>query len=115
VLHQVIESPSDERAKIAAVLEINVLDPAMGSGHFLVEATEQLAQFLTELSTEREPSSDASDEVDVTYWKRPRGAQSCSYGVDLNPLAVDLAKFSIWLSTAAKDRPLSFLDFFLLI
>ena len=37
-------------------------------------------------------------------------AQSCIYGVDLNPLAVDLAKLSLWLITAAQDRPLSFLD-----
>ncbi|MBA2375296.1 MAG: Eco57I restriction-modification methylase domain-containing protein, partial [Rubrobacter sp.] len=39
-----------------------------------------------------------------------RVAQSCVYGVDLNPLAVDLAKLSLWLATVAKDRPLSFLD-----
>ena len=37
-------------------------------------------------------------------------AQSCIYGVDLNPLAVELAKLSLWLITAAQDRPLSFLD-----
>jgi hypothetical protein len=43
------------------------------------------------------------------YWKR-RVAQSCIYGVDLNPLAVELAKLSLWLTTVAQDRPLSFLD-----
>ena len=37
-------------------------------------------------------------------------AQNCIYGVDLNPLAVDLAKLSLWLATAAKGKPLSFLD-----
>ncbi|MEI8167514.1 MAG: Eco57I restriction-modification methylase domain-containing protein, partial [Chloroflexales bacterium] len=50
-----------------------------------------------------------NDESDLAYWKR-RVAQSCIYGVDLNPLAVDLAKLSLWLATAAKGRPLSFLD-----
>jgi hypothetical protein len=48
-------------------------------------------------------------ESNLAYWKR-RVVQSCIYGVDLNPLAVDLAKLSLWLSTVAKDRPLSFLD-----
>ncbi len=48
-------------------------------------------------------------EADLLYWKR-RVAQSCVYGVDLNPLAVELAKLSLWLTTVAKDRPLSFLD-----
>ena len=51
----------------------------------------------------------ATAEPDITYWKR-RVVQSCVYGVDLNPLAVDLAKLSLWLSTLASDRPLSFLD-----
>src|SRR5436853_7748959 len=46
---------------------------------------------------------------ELAYWKR-RVAQSCIYGVDLNPLAVELAKLSLWLTTVAKDRPLSFLD-----
>ena len=49
------------------------------------------------------------EEADLAYWKR-RVVQSCIYGVDLNPLAVELAKFSLWLITVAKDRPLSFLD-----
>ena len=46
---------------------------------------------------------------ELVYWKR-RVAQSCVYGVDANPLAVDLAKLSLWLATVARDRPLSFLD-----
>lgn len=112
-------------AQVQAVLNVNVLDCAMGSGHFLVEATDYLARRLVEadllppelrspaslpgspalpLSPSRTPSID-----ELAYWKR-RVAQSCVYGVDLNPLAVDLAKLSLWLATAAKDRPLSFLD-----
>ena len=96
-----------EQEKIAAILNIKVLDPAMGSGHFPVEATEYIARFLVE-HIER-PPTDAGDEADLAYWKR-RVAQSCIYGVDLNPLAVDLAKLSLWLVTVAKNRPLSFLD-----
>ncbi len=115
----------DDRARIEAVLSVNVLDPAMGSGHFLVEATEYIARFLVDLGVTVEgsrfkvegataappqPSTlNLQPEPDLAYWKR-RVAQSCIYGVDLNPLAVDLAKLSLWLITAAKDRPLSFLD-----
>ena len=94
----------------------------MGSGHFLVEVTEYIARFLVELGlrpeeaegTQVAPTTSAaqtsgSNEADVTYWKR-RVAQQCVYGVDLNPLAVELAKLSLWLVTVARDRPLSFLD-----
>src|SRR5205807_3401462 len=91
--------------RIQGVLAINVLDPAMGSGHFPVEVVEHIARFLIELGAQPEETSEA----DMTYWKR-RVAQQCIYGVDLNPLAVELAKLSLWLITAAKDRPLSFLD-----
>src|SRR5205814_6990522 len=80
---------------------------AMGSGHFPVEATEYIARFLVE--NIEEPPTDTGGEADLAYWKR-RVVQSCIYGVDLNPLAVDLAKLSLWLATVAKNRPLSFLD-----
>lgn len=91
-----------------AILSINVLDPAMGSGHFLVEATEYIARFLVEMGI-RPPDAEGSPDTDMAYWKR-RVVQSCIYGVDLNPLAVELAKLSLWLATVAKDKPLSFLD-----
>lgn len=98
----------EERA--VAVLRLNVLDPAMGSAHFLVEATEYLARYLAGLDlTAAGLDLPAGEVVDVSFWKR-RVAQACIYGVDLNPLAVELAKLSLWLTTAAKDRPLSFLD-----
>jgi len=99
------DAQSDEE-RIQAVLAVNVLDPSMGSGHFPVEVTEYIARYLVELGVQPEEST---VEADLTYWKR-RVAQQCIYGVDLNPLAVELAKLSLWLSTAAKDRPLSFLD-----
>ncbi len=95
-----------DAAKIDAVLHINVADPAMGSGHFLVAATEYMARFLVDLDVRVE---DGNGEPDLAYWKR-RVAQTCIYGVDLNPLAVDLAKLSLWLATVAHDKPLSFLD-----
>jgi len=106
VLKAAVEQAGNEKARTEAVLAIKVLDPAMGSGHFLVEATEYIARFLVEMNAQAEK---ASRETDLAYWKR-RVVQSCIYGVDLNPLAVELAKLSLWLSTVARDRPLSFLD-----
>ncbi len=103
----VAAAANDDAAQIAAVLSVNVLDPAMGSGHFPVAAMEYIARYLVDLGVT--PPAEAGDEPDLAYWKR-RVAQSCIYGVDLNPLAVDLAKLSLWLATAAKGRPLSFLD-----
>jgi len=102
----VADQPTDE-ARIAAVLALNVLDPAMGSGHFPVAATEYIARFLVDQGLL--PPGGTGGEADLAYWKR-RVAQNCIYGVDLNPLAVELAKLSLWLVTAAKDKPLSFLD-----
>jgi len=106
VLRAAVEGARSDAEKVARVLAVDVLDPAMGSGHFLVEATAYIARFLVELGVQE---SEGGDDADVAYW-RCRVAQSCIYGVDLNPLAVDLAKLSLWLNTVAKDRPLSFLD-----
>jgi hypothetical protein len=107
VLERAIDGKKTDAEKLDAVLDTNVLDPAMGSGHFLVEATEFIARSLVDLGVA--PEGKTPDEADLAYWKR-RVVQSCMYGVDLNPLAVELAKLSLWLTTVAKDRPLSFLD-----
>ncbi|MHB9036366.1 MAG: Eco57I restriction-modification methylase domain-containing protein [Armatimonadota bacterium] len=107
VLKRAIDGKGSDADKLNAVLKVNVLDPAMGSGHFLVEATEYIARFLVDLAVL--PEGKTQEEADLAFWKR-RVVQSCVYGVDLNPLAVELAKLSLWLTTVAKDRPLSFLD-----
>ena len=107
VLWEAVSGKTTDREIVQAVLAINVLDPAMGSGHFLVEATEYIARFLVDYGIL--PEGKTAEEADLAYWKR-RVVQSCIYGVDLNPLAVELAKLSLWLTTVAKDRPLSFLD-----
>lgn len=107
VLEEAVSGLEDDNARANAVLACNVLDPAMGSGHFLVEATEYVARFLVDIGVH--PPGSEGDDTDLAYWKR-RVVQSCIYGVDLNPLAVELAKLSLWLATVAKDRPLSFLD-----
>lgn len=97
----------DTQALRDAILNLNVLDPATGSGHFMVEVVNQIASWLTKLNLL--PSDIQSDEQELTYWKR-QVVSACVYGVDVNPLAVELAKLSLWLTTIARDNPLSFLD-----
>ena len=88
------------------VLDLKVLDPAMGSGHFLVSACDYVARRIAEL--EAELAGEETEEA-VQALKRTV-AERCLYGVDLNPLATELAKLSLWLHTVAKGKPLSFLD-----
>ena len=96
------------------VLKLKVLDPAMGSGHFLVRATEFLAEQIlyhptTLLQVKTAPWGLSHQEAEKSYWLR-KVVESCIYGVDLNPLAVELAKLSLWLTCITTDQPLSFLD-----
>ena len=97
-----------------AVLALTVLDPAMGSGHFLVRATEFIADKIinhptTALHTTKISRGLSQAEVELSFWRR-RVVEQCIFGVDLNPLAVELAKLSLWLTCIATDQPLSFLD-----
>src|SRR2546428_3770928 len=100
----------DGRRQSDAVLSVKICDPAMGSGHFLVEATEFLADQLLEALAE-DHAAGLENAVDYTVEKARRDVVShCIYGVDMNPLAVEIAKVSLWLSTVSQDKPLSFLD-----
>lgn len=96
----------DAAALVREVLALNILDPATGSGHFVVDATSYIAEWLTALALR---PADLGDEDELIYWKR-QVASACIYAVDINPLAVELAKLSMWLITLAKGKPLSFLD-----
>ncbi len=89
------------------ILSLSVLDPAMGSGHFLVNATSHIANFITSFLNSYGIESDK--ETNTKYWSR-KVVENCIYGVDLNILATELAKLSLWILTMAKDKPLSFLN-----
>ena len=93
------------------VLQLRVLDPAMGSGHFLLRACQCLAEEIATSPYTSDPHTDRleDDESILTYWKR-RIVEHCLYGVDFNPLAVELAKVALWLETASRNEPLTFLD-----
>lgn len=94
----------------AQILDLKVCDPAMGSGAFLVEACRQLGDLLVEAwRIHGEVPAIPPDEDEVVFARRLI-AQRCLYGVDRNPVAVDLAKVSLWLVTLAKDHALTFVD-----
>jgi Alw26I/Eco31I/Esp3I family type II restriction m6 adenine DNA methyltransferase len=89
-------------------LSLKVLDPAMGSGHFLARATDFLAEAIA-TDPDIKPPGNITEDSELTYYRR-RVVESCIYGVDLNPLAVEMAKLTLWLGTMAKSKPLSFLN-----
>ncbi len=92
------------------ILALRVLDPAMGSGAFLVAACRYLAWAVEEALVQegRWHAHDVTHEDRVAL--RRDIASRCLFGVDLNPMAVQLARLSLWLATLAADKPLSFLD-----
>lgn len=110
------------------LLDLKICDPAMGSGAFLVQACRWLSERLVEawrgaeaagqaITSEGEVVGDIGaleplrdDAEDRILTARRLIAERCLYGVDMNPLAVELAKLSIWLITLAKGRPFGFLD-----
>ena len=104
-LDPVLDEASRKPDAEAAILNLKVCDPACGSGHFLVAAARRIAKRLAAVRAgEDEPS--------------PREVQralrdvvgSCIFGVDLNPMAVELCKVSLWMEAIEPGRPLSFLD-----
>ena len=92
------------------ILSLRILDPAMGSGAFLVAACRYLAIAYESALTRHDGLSadDVSDDDRAGF--RREIAQRCLYGVDLNPMAVQLGRLSLWLATLSADRPLTFLD-----
>ncbi len=92
------------------ILDLKVCDPAMGSGAFLVEACRQLGDTLIESWDAHNARPEIPQDEDDVVFARRLIAQRCLYGVDRNPVAVDLAKVSLWLLTLAKDHPLTFVD-----
>ena len=92
-------------AQIAALLAIRVCDSACGSGHFLLAAARRIGRALAQVATgEDEPSPEA-----VRHWTR-EAIIHCIYGVDKNPLAVDLCKVALWIEGHSEGKPLTFLD-----
>ncbi len=114
-----LKSPSE-------LLDLKICDPAMGSGAFLVQACRYLSERLIEaweqighdgpITPEGRPATRPEDDLvpdqpdERLVYARRLIAERCLYGVDVNPLAVEMAKLSLWLTTLAKDTPFTFLD-----
>ena len=112
------------------LLDLKICDPAMGSGAFLVQACRWLSDRLVDAWNEAEANGkrvdsngrvvkDADtadfdplpqDDEERTIFAHRLVVERCLYGVDKNPLAVELTKLSLWLTTMAKRRPFDFLD-----
>lgn len=88
-----------------ALLELTVIDPACGSGHFVVAAARRIATDLAEVRTgETEPTPTALRTATADVIER------CVYGVDLNDLAIEITKVALWLEAFDADRPFPFLE-----
>lgn len=104
----------------AAILDLRVCDPAVGSGAILTAAGRYLADRLVESVAEHGPGEGpfatrladlaAAPADEQTVLARREVVDHCLYGVDKNPVAAEMAKLSLWLTTMARERPFTFLD-----
>ncbi len=95
----------DATKREEALLSLRICDPACGSGHFLLAATRRIARELARTRT-------GQDEPALPLYREAVRdvVRHCVYGVDKNPLAVDLCKVALWIESHAAGYPLSFLD-----
>ena len=129
-----VKKPGEKsrRACMDRLLDIQVLDPAMGSGHFLVEVLNQITRWATgmlkrypnhplhsEIEEDRDMVLSEQKECGITINEglltpdvllKRRIMKRCIFGVDLNPLAVELARVSLWLDSFAIGVPLTYLN-----
>lgn len=96
------EAEADDPAK--ALLKLSVIDPACGSGHFLLAAARRTATRLARIRAEGTPSL-----TDFRHALRDV-ARCCIHGVDRNPMAVELTKVALWIETVDPGLPLGFFD-----
>ncbi|MCK4504640.1 MAG: N-6 DNA methylase, partial [Candidatus Aegiribacteria sp.] len=110
LLNSALEPVIDQSTKNSdnpeeAILNLKICDPACGSGHFLIAAAHRIAKRLAAIRTgEEEPAP----EPYKTALRDVIG--HCIYGVDINPMSVELCKVSLWLEALEPGKPLSFLD-----
>lgn len=105
ISHRLSQAGPDPVAREKTLLSIRVCDPACGSGAFLIAAANRLGHELAKVRERTELPS--AKEVQAA---RRDVLSHCIYGVDLNPMAVELAKVSLWINALVDDKPLSFLD-----
>lgn len=105
ILQAILRAGPSVEAQIVALLALKVCDPACGSGHFLIAAARRIARRLAQLrSGDEEPSPE------ITRTALREVIQHCVYGVDINPMSVELCKVNLWLESIEPGKPLSFLE-----
>ncbi|MCV7195928.1 Eco57I restriction-modification methylase domain-containing protein [Mycobacterium angelicum] len=109
VLDEALDPLIDEAVRTSepeqALLDLTIVDPACGSGHFVVAAARRIASALATVRTgETEPTPAALRTATADVIER------CVYGVDLNDLAIEITKVALWLEAFDADRPFPFLD-----
>ncbi|AHW62296.1 Eco57I restriction-modification methylase [Draconibacterium orientale] len=106
VIENALKDKTTDDEKRLALLDLKVADIACGSGAFLIAALEKLGEYLSLIGKEE---GEKPTEQELRHAKR-EVLQNCIYGVDLNPMALELAKFSLWITASMPNFPLSFLD-----
>lgn len=107
VVNEAIAGKAPREAE-AAILNLKICDPAVGSGHFLVGAAHRLARYLARARSLAEGESEPSP---LHYQHALRDVIGrCLYGVDINPMSAELCRVSLWLEAMEPGKPLSFLD-----
>jgi hypothetical protein len=105
VIRDRLGKASTQHEKEQALLDFRVIDPACGSGHFLLAAARRIALELAKVRV----GDDQPSEADRQHSMREVVAY-CLYGVDKNPMAVELCKVALWIEAIDPGKPLSFLD-----
>ncbi|MCF8706328.1 Methyltransferase domain-containing protein [Sphingobium faniae] len=103
VLQKAEDGADTAEDKVAAILDLRVIDPACGSGHFLLGAARRMADRVAKLRNE-----DAGKEETQAALRDV--ISRCIHGVDRNPMAVELAKVALWIESVSPGQPLGFLD-----
>jgi hypothetical protein len=107
VVEEAISGKSGDEAE-HAILNLNICDPAVGSGHFLVGAAHRLARHLSRV---RALSTGDGEPSPLQYQSALRDVIGrCLYGVDINPMSAELCRVGLWLEALEPGKPLSFLD-----
>ena len=101
VLDKVEAEASD---KVEAILKLSIIDPACGSGHFLLAAANLIAKRIDLIQTRHHSSSPDYQDTLRNVVRR------CIFGVDVNPMAIEIVKFGLWIETLTPGLPLGFLD-----
>lgn len=107
VVEEAIKGKTGAEAE-QALLKLKVCDPACGSGHFLVGAAHRLARYLARVRALAQGESEPSPTLYHAALRDVIG--HCLYGVDINPMAAELCKVSLWLEAIEPGKPLTFLD-----